>query len=237
MDAGLFQSVNDGSRTDRAVRFLTELITSGKLASGDFLPSESVLCKQLGISRPTVRLALRTLETQGLVTIKHGIGAQVMDRTQEAATSSIELMLQRRGSDTREMLEIRLLLECKGAALAATRASEADIAEIEAAIDAMRAEGLSIDDSIEIDLGFHLRVHEASKNAVLFALVHAIRSLLRDTIAAAFHLDPVIDGRIYEHSRILDAIKARDAGAASFAMEDHLRHSVERRSRAPSAIP
>src|SRR6266536_1253788 len=143
MNADLYQSVNDGSRTDRAVRFLTELITSGKLASGDFLPSEPALCKQLGISRPTVRLALRTLETQGLVVIKPGIGAQITDRTREAATNSIELMLQRRGSDTQEMLEIRLLLECKGASLAAQRATEDDLKEIAGAIDAMRIEGLT----------------------------------------------------------------------------------------------
>ncbi len=86
---------------------------------GDLLPSEPSLGKQLGISRPTVRLALRTLETRGLVTTRHDGGATVADRTREAAVDSIELMLRQVGAGERDMLEVRLMLESQGAALAA----------------------------------------------------------------------------------------------------------------------
>src|SRR5215203_1151576 len=142
----LYRSLNDGSRTERVERFLTQLITSGKVASGDLLPSELALSKQLGVSRPTIRLALRTLETRGLIVIRQGVGAQVTDRTREVATDSISLMLQRTGSNTKEMLEVRLMLESQGAAWAAERADQHSVKAISQAIDAMREEGLSTEE-------------------------------------------------------------------------------------------
>ena len=236
MDTELYRSVNDGSRTQRAVRLLTDLITSGKLASGDFLPSEPALSKQLGISRPTVRLALRTLETRGLVVTRHGVGVQVTDRTRQAAVDSLELMLLRSGGGTQDMLEVRLMLECQGAALAAQRATEADVGAIAAAIDGMRADGLTIADNIDLDLAFHLRLHEASRNAILVALVHAIRGLLRETIAATYERDLRTEPRLEEHGRVLAAVAARDAAAAHDAMAAHLHSSVQRPVfRAPPA--
>ena len=162
MDPSLYPPITDGSRTNRAVRLLTDLIASGRLAPGDALPSEPALAAQLGISRPTVRLALRTLETRGLVTTRHGVGATVADRTREVAVDSIERMLQRVGAGAQDMLEVRSMLECQGAALAAERATEADLTAIAAAVDGMRAPRLTIPDLIELDLAFHLRLHEAS---------------------------------------------------------------------------
>ncbi len=228
MDPSLYPTITDGSRTDRAVRLLTDLITSGKLAPGDPLPSEPALGKQLGISRPTVRLALRTLETRGLIATRHGVGATVADRTREAAVDSIELMLRQIGAGERDMLEVRSMLETQGAALAAGRATDDDLAAIAAAVDGMRAPNLTIPDLIELDLAFHLRLHEASRNAVLVALVHAIRGLLRDTIAATYDRDPRTSTRLAEHARILAAIASRDPAAAHAAMDSHLVSSVAR---------
>lgn len=228
MDPSLYPTITDGSRTDRAVRLLTDLITSGKLSPGDPLPSEPALGKQLGVSRPTVRLALRTLETRGLIATRHGVGATVADRTREAAVDSIELMLQRIGAGPVDTLEVRAMLECQGAALAAERATDADLTAIAAAVAGMRRPGLTIPDLIELDLAFHLRLHEASKNAVLVALVHAIRGLLRDTIAATYDRDDRIAPRLAEHTRILAAVTAHDPAAALAAMETHLVSSVTR---------
>ena len=227
MSGPFYSPVNVASRTDQAVEVLTELITSGKLASGDFLPSEAELCRQLGISRPTVREALRELETRGLVVCRHGVGIQVTDGTLQAAIDSISLMLRRRGAGPRDMLEVRLMLECQGAALAAERATEEEVGAVAAAIDAMRAQPLTVEANVRVDLDFHLRVAEAAKNEVLLALVHAIRGLLLDTIAATYAVNPEIELRIEDHTRVLAAIRARDAVAAVEAMRTHLRRTEE----------
>jgi len=217
----LYPAINPGSRTDRAVVVLAELITSGRLVSGDFLPSESELCKQLGLSRPTIRMALRTLETRGLVVTKHGVGVQVTDRTRQAVTDSIELMLLRQGAGPRDMLEVRLMLECQGAFLAAQRATDDNIRAIGESIEAMHG-GLTIAETVETDLNFHLRVAEASQNEVLVALVHAMRGLLRNTIAATYAIDRGTEERIDAHGQVLAGIVARDAAAAETAMRAHI---------------
>ncbi len=227
MDGPLYQPITDGTRTDRAARLLSDLITTGKLAPGDFLPSEPVLAKQLGVSRPTLRLALRTLEMRGLVVSKRGVGVQVTDRTHEVATDSIELMLQRDGGDIRDMLELRLILECHGAFLAAQRATDDDIAAIAETIEAMVDGDLTIGDCIELDLDFHVRLAEASKNTLLVALVRALRRLMLDTIAATHEIDHRTLRRQHAHALVMDAIKARDPEAAYVAMEEMLRSTEE----------
>lgn len=228
MTTNLYRSVNDGTRTDRAVRLLTELITSGKLSAGDYLPSEPALSKQLGISRPTVRLALRTLETRGLVAIRQGIGAQVTDRTRQAATDSIGLMVQQSGGGIRDILEIRLVLECEGAALAAERATADDVQAIHDILDAMHGEALSVEQRIDLDLAFHLRLHETSKNSVLVALIHAIRDAVRNAIAEAFSFDHRNAPRIREHTLLYQAITAHDPAAARTVMAIHLQQALVR---------
>jgi GntR family transcriptional repressor for pyruvate dehydrogenase complex len=217
----VYPAINPGSRTERAVAVLAELIMSGRLVAGDFLPSEAELCKQLGLSRPTVRMALRTLETRGLVVTKHGVGVQVTDRTRQAVTDSIELMLLRQGAGPRDMLEVRLMLECQGASLAAQRATDDNIDAIARSIASMRG-AQTIAETVETDLDFHVRVAEGSQNEVLVALVHAMRGLLRDTIAATYAIDRSTEERIDAHGRVLTSIVARDAVAAETAMREHL---------------
>jgi GntR family transcriptional repressor for pyruvate dehydrogenase complex len=211
------------SRLENAVEILTNLITSGRLGPGAALPSEAQLCRELNISRSTVREALRTLETRGLIVSRHGVGAIVIDRTSQVAAQSILLMLKHKGVGPSDMLEARLLLECHVAALAAERASDDDLALIASAIDAMRHQPRSAEDNVQLDFDFHLRVAEASHNLVLMTLVDAIRDLLFQTIAATHAIDPRIESRVEVHSQILRAIESRDPDGASAAMRKHLK--------------
>jgi GntR family transcriptional repressor for pyruvate dehydrogenase complex len=223
---GLFhQTINRGSRSDGVVEQLTRLITSGELLPGSFLPSEAELCRQLGVSRPTTREALRTLEARGLVVTKHGIGVQVTNRTREVAANSISLMLQQSGSGFRNLLEVRLMLECQGCSLAARRATDDSLRAISDSIEAMRHRSSTVDEYVEADLRFHLCLAEASKNDVLVSLIHAIRGLLLDGIRATYAFDLRIEERLRDHGQIFEAVAAGDAGAAEAAMRKHLRSS------------
>lgn len=222
MEVDALRTIGGGTRSEQAARLLTELITSGQIASGAFLPTEAALCRQYNVSRATIREAVRKLEARGLVISRHGVGVQVADGTEQAVSDSISLLLQRRRVGPRDMLEVRLTLECQAAALAAERGSEEAIAAIAAAIDAMRDESLTIQEQVQHDLAFHLRVAEASQNVVLVALVHAIRGLLLDTITATFEANPTISERIAAHAMILAGIRARDPEAAHAAMRAHL---------------
>lgn len=215
------------SRTELAVAALMEMIISQRLAPGDFLPSEAVLCQRFDMSRSTVRLALRTLETRGLVETRHGVGVRVTDRTRQAVTDSIELMLLREEATPQDMLEVRLALEGQAASLAAQRATDDDIQALIETIEVMRHPARTIDQIVEADLTFHLRVAETSRNNVLVALVHAIRGLLRDTIASTYLVSDRTEERLRDHSHILEAIASHDVVVAEAAMRDHL-HQTER---------
>lgn len=211
-----------GSRTQQAAAVLTDLITSGQIQAGEFLPSEQELCRQLGVSRPTVREALRMLETRGLVTMRHGVGVQVADETHRVVSESIGLLLRRRGVGPADILEVRLILDCQAAALAAERATEEDLARLENAIETLRQPDIDVEGRVNADLEFHIGLTDAAKNEVLAALVHALRDLLHDTIAATFAVDAATAARLEEHSRVLAAVRTRDARGASLAMRQHL---------------
>lgn len=227
MDASLYPKVTNGSRTEQVAVLLTDLITSQQLATGDFLPSETELCSRLGVSRATIRQALRTLEVRGLVVTKHGVGVQVTDKTRDVVIDSIRLMLLRGDSGPRDLLEVRQILERQTAALAAVRATDDDINALRGCTAVMRDELTTIDDYVAADLNFHLCLAEASKNTVLASLTHAIRSLLREAITATYAVDGQTERRLRDHTRILDAIVANDPAAADKAMQDHLGSTEE----------
>jgi DNA-binding FadR family transcriptional regulator len=231
MDPNLFPSLNDGSVTERAVQLLSELITSGKIPAGEFLPSEPALSKQLGISRGTIRMALKTLEMRGLVVTRRGIGVEVANRTREVAIDSLGMMLQHGNGSITDAFEMRTMLEGQSAMLAAERVTDADLDEIAAALERIEEPGISIDEQIDRDLALHLRICEAARNPILVALAAALRNLLRDVIATTLTVRTLYepDGpRLPEHLAILDAIRARDPNRAHDAMTEHMRRSIAR---------
>lgn len=223
----LYSAIKQGTLSDQTVDYLAGLILSGRLKPGDFLPPEPELCRRLNVSRATVREATRTLEARGMVERRHGVGVQVADHSHEAAVESISLLLQRGNGSVLDLLEVRLGLECQAAGLAARRASDAEIAAMAEAIETMRRQTSTVEEYVEADLSFHLRLAEGSHNAVLVALVNTLRVLLRESILATFVADGRTESRLSAHTRVLDAVRSREPEAAEVAMRDHLRHTEE----------
>ncbi|MGI8483153.1 MAG: FadR/GntR family transcriptional regulator [Thermomicrobiales bacterium] len=146
----------------------------------------------------------------------------MIDHTSKVAADAILRMLRQKGVGSQDMLEVRLMLECQAAALAAERATPTDIAAIVAVIDEMAAQPKPLEANVRLDFDFHLRVAEASHNLVLVAIMNAIRDLLYDTISATHTLDSRIGVRLSCHSAVLIGIRNHDAEAAQKAMQAHL---------------
>jgi GntR family transcriptional repressor for pyruvate dehydrogenase complex len=223
VEAGLYADIKQPNLCDRTVAFLTDLIISGRLAPGDYLPAEPELCKSLNVSRPTVREAVRIMEARGLVARRHGVGILVADRSRQAAAYSVGLMLQRHKSGIRDLFEVRLGLECQAAALAARRATDSDIRLMADAIETMRRQSSTVEEYVEADLHFHLRLAESTHNRVLVALTDAVRDLLLETVRSTYELDGRTARRLRDHSRVLDAVMRHDPSAAEAAMRAHMR--------------
>ncbi len=219
-------TIKQTSLLEQTVRHLTDVVLNREVLPGQFLPPEAALCTQFNVSRSTVREAIAVLETRGLVRRQHGMGILVTDGSQAAAVSSLSLLLQTRKTTLCDLLEARIGLECLIVSIAAAHATDAEIGAMEEAIAPMRCPGSSEEEYVQADLAFHLRLAEASHNTVYVVLVDAVRGPLLESIRATYRLDGHTDRRLRDHTRILDAVRARDAHAAHAAMRDHL-HSTE----------
>lgn len=208
---------------DLARKIVAELI-AGKYPVGSRLPAERELAAMYEVSRPTVREAVIALEVQGLVEVRIGSGAYVVRLPQEEDMPGA-------GLSAFELTEARLLIEGEAAALAATQASAADIAEIAALLDAIASENRDPAGAERADRAFHLAIARATGNGAIAGAVESLWDLRESSAEAALlhakartaNIKPVVE----EHTAVLEAIRARDPGAARDAMRGHLNAVIE----------
>ena len=209
---------------DRIESRLVELLLSDGFRPGDRLPSERDLAALLGVSRGSLRQALVALELDGVVEIRNNSGAYV-------TPDGLSQAWRRPMGDAPEVppLDIvlaRRTLEPEVARLAATAASDAALAEIEASVVRFADEGGRYDLRHPEDRGFHVGIAEASGNAAMARLVVALwdmqRGALYERLEDHFSTAPMRDLAIEDHRRIGAALSARDPEAARDAMHAHL---------------
>ncbi|MQA09584.1 MAG: FCD domain-containing protein [Pseudonocardiaceae bacterium] len=198
---------------------LREHVTAAGLTAGDRLPSERELADRLGVSRASIKQAIVVLEVQGLVEIRHGGGTYL--RKDSLSTEPIAALVERRRR-LPDVLDAREALESKLAELAAARRTEEDLAEIDAALDVMRAEVEAGTYGEDGDRRFHAAVTSAAHSGLLAEFMHEIA----EQIAESRHESLQQPGRpaqsLAQHTRIADAIRARDPEASVAAMRTHL---------------
>ncbi|KNE29644.1 FadR/GntR family transcriptional regulator [Achromobacter spanius] len=202
-------------------------IKAGDFPAGGRLPAERELAEQLQVSRASVREALIALEIEGYVDVRVGTGVFVCQpredgQYQEAAPTAAD-SVEATDIGPFDLLETRLLIEPECAALAAQKASPAQIAAIRAAHD-----GMSLTESPSVhDRAFHSAIGAACGNAALAAAISHIWHL--STLSPVFHRleEHFVTTKVWieaqkEHERILAAIVDRDPIRARHAMHDHL---------------
>ena len=199
---------------------LTQLIADGTTAELT-LPPERSLCEQLQVSRNVLREALASLEGLGVVEL-HGktrTGIVARARAQMVARAPIvdlerEMVL--------DPMEVRLIVEPESAALAAARASDQAIAEIDRWVTLM-AEGVArAERVVDYDAAFHVAVAGASGNHTLGQLVAALNDVVRHSREQSFRPADAATNALHDHRAVLDAIRARDPAGARDAMREHL---------------
>lgn len=219
-----FQEIVIETPVDKIIAQIKDLITSGQLKPGDKLPSERKLSERLGIGRTNVREAIRKLEFYGILKTMPQSGTIVAGMGIGALEGLISNVLKIEDADFASLVETRVVLETTAARLAAERRSDEDIENIRQALAAYESKIEAEQQAIEEDLLFHLKIAEASKNAVLKSLMLIITP---DIISNFIKLDICADGRIYramdEHKVILNHIIAGEADAAANAMRLHLK--------------
>jgi GntR family transcriptional repressor for pyruvate dehydrogenase complex len=215
---------------DHIVGQIHEVIASGGLAPGERLPSERDLGVAFGVSRTTLREALRALEAQGVIEIRTGSrgGAFVAEPSSELVAAALGALLRFRSATARELGEFRIPFEAENAAWAARRADPAALAELEHIVGdvAVRAgdDAVPWAEVAALEVRFHDAVARATGNSVRAAIMAAIL----DALERAFTAVPVPAGSPLrgtlppELRAIMNAIHAGDAEAAGEAMRAHV---------------
>ena len=224
-------SVTSRRLHEQVLDALVERIVSGEFATGDSLPSEAHLCEAYGVSRSSVREALRVLAEKGLIEVRHGLGTRVNPPETWDFMDALVLSVRRKSGAITPILyelhEAREIVEREAAALAAERANAQDLATLQAALEKMRASLSDATAFADADFTFHRTIIEATRNRVLQRMASPIRELLEFAIQVTAPIPGELQRACDEHLAIYDAVRAGDPAAAREAMRDHMNRARE----------
>jgi GntR family transcriptional regulator, transcriptional repressor for pyruvate dehydrogenase complex len=202
-----------------AAQALIQRIEESQLAPGTRLPSESELARMLGVGRSTIREALNGLALLGVIEIRHGQGTFVASQV-SADASALEAALKQ--GLTRHLLEARLVAEVAMVQLAAVRATDEELEEIEQVLDAYEDAARAGEASSHLGAEFHMKLLEAAHNDVLIGFV---RSYMPQAMEQGRWLDELVrhpDFEAAQHRELFEATRARDPGEVGRLMIKHL---------------
>jgi len=212
------------SLTDRAIADIRQLIQDGELRPGAKLPPEQQLAAELGLSRNLTREAVKALVVARVLEIRRGDGTYVTSLAPglllEGLGGAVELL---QGDTVLELTEVRRLFEPVATALAATRITDENLAEVERHLDAMRAAQGDVELLNHHDAAFHLAAVRATGNETLATLLEHISGRTLQARIWRGLVDADAAGRtIAEHEAIHQALAARDPGLAKAAALMHV---------------
>lgn len=223
----IISPVNVPKAADVLAEILREKILKGELDEGTDLPSERELGAQSGLSRASVREALRILEGEGLISTRLGRngGSAVIRPSSAAIERSVGIFIRGQGIRLEAVLEARTVIEPSSARLAALHRTDADLEEIEkyqTKLEQASAAG-EVDAYVRANLDWHVQVVRASHNELLMAFISAVsHSVYVATDLDGFNSVDVRNAVIQAHRRVTEAIRDRDGDAAERRMQRHV---------------
>lgn len=198
---------------------LREYVRDAGLQVGDRLPPERELAGRLGVSRSSVKQAIVVFEVQGLVEVRHGGGTYLLSDTLDSEPVADLIDRRRRLPD---VLDAREALETKLAELAAARRTDADLVEITAALDTMRAAVQAGELGEEGDRRFHAAVTAAAHSPILAGFYRELAGPISESRAESLRQPHRPARSLRQHERVAQAIVAQQPSRAATAMRRHV---------------
>ncbi|WP_034089939.1 FadR/GntR family transcriptional regulator [Streptacidiphilus albus] len=231
------------SVTDEAIARIREMIAEGRLKPGDRLPKEADLAALLGLSRNSLREAVRALSLIHVLDVRQGDGTYVTGLEPERLLEAVGFMVElRHDTSLLEVFEVRRLLEPAATARAAELISAEQLAELEQEL--LRAEGAhSVEELVAHDLDFHRMIVQAAGNQVLSALLVQLNSpTVRARVWRGLTQEGALERTLAEHRGLVAALRAGRADLAHACamvhiagVEEWLRASVEAGEQPPAS--
>jgi GntR family transcriptional regulator, transcriptional repressor for pyruvate dehydrogenase complex len=216
-----FESVRRDKIYEGVAKQIERLILK-RLKPGDKLPSERELAETLGVSRSSIRDAIRSLELMGMVEPRQGAGTIVREISSESLVNPLANAIKHKKELIAELLDFRKMIEPQLAALAAERGSSAQFAEMEEILDRQDDKLRRGESAIVEDSEFHYAIALASGNSVVLKVLDTLMDLLRDSRERSLQIEGRPQKSLAGHRRILVALKRKDPVAASTAMRQHI---------------
>lgn len=223
-----FTAIHSEKLSAAVVRQVEELILRGILRPGERLPSERELAERLGVSRPSLRDAIGTLQDSGLLSAKPGAGVYVADVLGSAFAPALTQLFARHDEAVFDYLSFRRDMEGLAAERAARLGSDTDLKVVQAVFDKMAAPNAkrAAKEEAQLDAQFHMAIIEASHNVVMLHMMRSMYELLREGVfynrQVMFNQQTTQKVLLDQHRAINDALQARDGEAAKEAIHAHL---------------
>ncbi len=198
--------------TEEAILRIKDMILAGELKPGDRLPPEKELSEALGLSRSSLREAVKALEIIRVLDVRRGDGTYVTSLTPSLLLDAMSFVVDlHQDASVLDLFEVRRILEPEAAALAAVRITPADVAHLRTLLSQVDG-GTSVDDLVAHDVVFHRSIAELSGNAYLTRLLDTLSSrTLRARVWRGLSEGGSVERTLTEHRAIVDALEAGDA--------------------------
>jgi GntR family transcriptional repressor for pyruvate dehydrogenase complex len=217
-----FRVVRKTRASEEIIEQVRELIISGGLKPGDRLPAERELAQTLGVGRSTVREAIRSMESLGMVQTRPGEGTFLGDGMGNQAHGPFAASLFQFWHGQRKLFEVRRVIEPDLAAFAGLRATPEQISRMREALDRQEAAIATGGNGFGADTEFHFRLAEAAGNEVLLQIMNSLMDMLRETREASLMSGDRASRSLRNHRAILRAIERGDPEGAEQRMYEHL---------------
>ncbi|MFJ8992521.1 FadR/GntR family transcriptional regulator [Streptomyces sp. NPDC102279] len=201
--------------TDEAIEKIKEMIVSGALRPGDRLPKESELAADLGLSRNSLREAVRALSLIRILDVRQGDGTYVTSLDPQLLLEALSFVVDFHRDDTvLEFLAVRRILEPAATAMAATRIGEQELGALADQLDKLGPEP-SVEELVAADLDFHRGIVRSAGNSVLCSLLDGLSGpTTRARVWRGLTQEDAVSRTLHEHRAILASLRDRDAEAA-----------------------
>jgi GntR family transcriptional regulator, transcriptional repressor for pyruvate dehydrogenase complex len=219
----------------QAVDRLRELILPGEFSAGERLPPERLLARELGVSRSTLREAIRALVVMNVLVSRHGDGTYVSSLEPDLLAEPFELMVSLSDESLFHLFEVRRVLETACAGLAAERISDEELVQFDRILEHSEAARDDPEELLDRDVELHTAVVRTTRNPLLIRIMSGVGALALASRRRTISLPGVADRSLADHARIVSALRRRSPETARAAMEAHL-GNVERSFRESGSL-
>ncbi|WMM24363.1 FadR/GntR family transcriptional regulator [Tissierella sp. MB52-C2] len=223
----MFESVNTKKNYEQIVEQIQELILDGTFKKGDKLPPERELTTKLGVSRSSLREALKALEVLGLIESKQGEGSYISNNVNSTILKSISIAYKLNNGTIEDILELRHSLEIQAVRTASIKATEEQIEELEVIVNKME-DAIDEDEQSQLDIEFHGKLIGMMNNVMFQIISDSVSNLMQPFIKSIREIYKEHDEYlktyyfVEQHRNVLNAIKERNPEKAVNLMMEHI---------------